>query len=75
MAFSATLLTVVQPLANMGLFYGQTAARSANTYVQSDLALHSPLLFCYFLSKKSHPMPFNRLRSDCVIVINLNSVG
>ena len=35
----------------MDFLYGECRARLACTYVQSDLALPSPLLYHYFLSK------------------------
>ena len=43
------------------LFCGKSRARSDWTYVQSDLALHFPLIFHYYLFKKSDPMPVKTL--------------
>ena len=40
-------------------------ARSDCTYVQSDLALHSPLYL----------EPFNQMKSLCIVVSSLNSAG
>ena len=36
----------IRAFAFMNLFSGEYRSRSACTYVQSDLALHSPLFFC-----------------------------
>ena len=43
-------------------FEGDCKSRLACTYVQSNLDLHSPLLYRYFLWKKYHPMPCNQLK-------------
>ena len=36
-------ITLILPIGSMDIFCGKYRARSACTYVQSDLALHSPL--------------------------------
>ena len=57
----------------MDLLRGQCRARSACTYVQTDLALHSPLLFFFynFLSTELYPVQFNHLNWVYVKVNNL----
>ena len=53
------ILTVFILLVTMDLFCGRCRKRSACTYMQSDLALHSTLLYHNFLSPKPVPMSFN----------------
>ena len=50
--FIRITLTFVLPNATMDLFCGSCRARSACTYVQSDLALHSPPFFVIVSGKK-----------------------
>ena len=67
------VLTLILPFVTMHSFSGECRARSASTYVQFDLALHSPLLLHYFLPYKTHPLPFDKLKFVSVIIINLIS--
>ena len=53
-----TGLNLVLPFATTDSFCGEGRARSDCTYVESDLALHSPLLRHQLPTIKPHPVPF-----------------
>ena len=55
------------PFATINSFYGEWRARSDCTYVQSDLALHSPLIYYQILLMKYNLMQFKSL---CIIENN-----
>ena len=61
----------------MDLFFGEYRARSACTYVQADLALHSPLFYHYSLSlsMKPYPMPFNQVKYVCETVYKVGKIS
>ena len=56
------MVTLVLPNATMNLFCGECRARSDCTYVQSDLALHSPLRYLNFFENEP-PLPHNQCHS------------
>ena len=57
--------TLTVPLATTGLFCGECRARSTCTYVQSDLALHSPLVyFCQLNTIESFLTYFTLFQND-----------
>ena len=54
-----SLLNLIFPFPTMTLYSEECRARSDRSYVQSDLALHSLLLYHLFMSINYDPMPFN----------------
>ena len=62
--------SLILAFSHKDLLSGECSARSACTYVQSDLALHSPLLY-YFLSTEPHRKPYKQLKLVYKIVSNL----
>ena len=65
------LLALILPFTAVDSFCGECRARSACTYVQSDLALHPPLLYHYCLLTKIHPFLLNQVASVCLVFNNL----
>ena len=54
---------------------GECKARSDCTYVQSDVALYTPMLYHYFLLRKSHLTPYNKLKSVCLSSAITRNIG
>ena len=67
----STKLTFTLSFGTIELFCRDDRARSACTYMQPNLALHSLLFYPYFLTNEHHNIPLHRLKSVCIILDNL----